>query len=285
MSSKKKISLDDIFNDDDFGLLDAKAKTSNIKSEEDRLIDSFEEINTFYNKNGREPNASSMSEYGLLAKLKNFRQDEEKKKIAKPFDRYNLWGEVDIEKATIEDIFNDDDFGLLDTEKDLSIFQYKNIPKPDERAETDFVAQRKPLKEKEFKPYELMFQKVHHEIKEGKRKIRTFYNIEKNLQSGNFYIVDGIMLYLESADLEQEQRELKSGNRIRIDGRTRTIFENGTYSNMLFRSLGKQIQKDGKLITNTYEATENELFVNANLVKEEDVQTGWIYVLKSKSTN
>ncbi len=85
MSSKKKISLDDIFNDDDFGLLDAKAKTSNIRSEEDRLIDSFQEINTFYEKNGREPNASSMSEYGLLAKLKNFRQDEEKKKIAKPF--------------------------------------------------------------------------------------------------------------------------------------------------------------------------------------------------------
>jgi hypothetical protein len=285
MSSKKKISLDDIFNDDDFGLLDAKAKTSNVKSEEDRLIDSFEEINTFYDKNGREPNASSMSEYGLLAKLKNFRQDEEKKKIAKPFDRYNLLGEVDIEKTTIEDIMNDDDFGLLDTDKDLSIFKYKNIPKPDERAESDFVAQRRPLKEKDFQPYELMFQKVHQEIKEGKRKIRPFHNIEKNLQIGNFYIVEGIMLYLESADLEQEQRELKSGNRVRIDGRTRTIFENGTYSNMLFRSLGKQIQKDGKLITNTYEATENELFVNANLVMEEDVQTGWIYVLKSKSTN
>ena len=285
MSSKKKISLDDIFNDDDFGLLDAKAKTSNLKSEEDRLIDSFEEINTFYDKNGREPNASSMSEYGLLAKLKNFRWDEEKKKIAKPFDRYNLLGEVDLEKPTIDDILNDDDFGLLDTDKDLSIFKYKNIPKPDERAESDFVAQRKPLKQKDFQPYELMFQKVHQEIKEGKRKIRPFYNIEKNLQVGNFYIVEGIMLYLESAELVQEQRELKSGNRVRTDGRTRTIFENGTYSNMLFRSLGKQIQKDGKLITNTYEATENELFVNANLVMEEDIQTGWIYVLKSKSPN
>lgn len=283
MSNKKKISLDDIFNDDEFGLLESKAKTSNIKSEEDRLIDSFEEINAFYDKNGREPNASSMSEYGLLAKLKNFRQDEEKKKIVKPFDKYNLLGNVEIEKPTIDEIFNDDDFGLLDTEKDLSIFQYKHIPA--ERAETDFVAQRKPLKEKDFRPYEAMFQKVHQEIKEGKRRIMTFYNIEKNLQIGNFYIIDGILLYLESADLEQEQRELKSGNRIRIDGRTRTIFENGTYSNMLFRSLGKQIQKEGKLITNTYESTENELFINANLVKEEDIQTGWIYVLKSQSTN
>ena len=30
---------------------------------------------------------------------------------------------------------------------------------------------------------------------------------------------------------------------------------------------------------------EQELIVNTGLVKEEDLQTGWIYVLKSKSTN
>jgi len=286
MSNKKKIALDDIFNDDDFGLLDSKAKASNIKSEDDRLIDSFEEINVFVDKNGREPNASSMSEYGLLAKLKNFRQDQQKKKIVKPFDRHNLLGEVKIEKPSIDDILNDDDFGLLDTDKDLSIFKYKHIPKEEDRSEADFIAQRKSLKEKDFKVYEAMFQKVHQEIKEGKRKLLPFYNIEKNLQIGNFYIIEGIMLYLESAELEQAQRELNSGNRIRIDGRTRTIFENGTYSNMLYRSLGKQIQSNGKLITNTYESTtDNELFVNADLVKEEDIQTGWIYVLKSQSAH
>lgn len=284
MSNKKK-SLDDIFNDDEFGLLDSKAKTSNVKSEDDRLVDSFEEINSFYDKNDREPNATSMSEYGLLAKLKNFRQDEKRKKIVKPFDRHNLLGDVEMEKPTIDDVLNDDDFGLLDTGKDLSIFQYKHIPNPEERADADFVAQRKPIREKDFKPYEAMFQKVHQEIKEGKRKLSPFYNIEKNLKVGNFYLIDGIMLYLETADLEQAQRELKSGNRVRIDGRTRTIFENGTVSNMFFRSLGKQIQKEGKLITNTNEATEEELFVNANLLGEEDVQTGWIYVLKSRSAN
>lgn len=283
--SSKKVSLDDIFNDDEFGMLDSKAKASNVKSEDDRLIDSFEEINAFYAKNSREPNASSMSEYGLLAKLKNFRQDEQKKKIVKPFDRYNLLGDVEVEKPTINDVLNDADFGLLDTDKDLSIFKYKHIPKPDERAEADFVAQRKPMKEKDFKSYEVMFQKVHQEINDGKRKLKPFYNIEKNLKIGNFYLIDGIMLYLESADLEQSQRELKSGNRVRIDGRTRTVFENGTVSNMFFRSLGKQIQKEGKLITNTNEATENELFVNGNLLGEEDIQTGWIYVLKSRSTN
>tara|TARA_R110002049_G_scaffold61447_3_gene163683 strand:- start:4013 stop:4537 length:525 start_codon:yes stop_codon:yes gene_type:complete len=54
---------------------------------------------------------------------------------------------------------------------------------------------------------------------------------------------------------------------------------------MLYRSLGKQIQKSGKLITNTSDKIEQDLFVNTGLVKEEDLQTGWIYVLKSKSTN
>lgn len=285
MDNKKKISLDDIFNDDDFGLLDSIAKSSNIKSEDDRLIDSFEEINAFVDKNGREPSASSMSEYGLLAKLKNLRQDEKKKKIVKPYDRYNLLGEVEMEIPSIDDILNDDDLGLLETDKDLSIFEYKHISKEEDRADADFVAQRKPMKEKDFKPYQLMFQKVHQEIREGKRKLLPFNNIEKNLKVGNFYLIDGVILYLESADLKRDVWEQKSGNRIRLEGRTNTIFENCTYSNMLYRSLGKQIQKNGNLITNTYESANNELFVNANILQEDDIQTGWIYVLKSNSTN
>lgn len=281
----KKLTIDDIFDDDDFGLLDSKAKTSNVKTDEDRLVDSFEEINAFFDKNKREPNKLSMSEYGLLAKLKNFRENETQKKALKPFDRHNLLGYVEMEKQTIEDILNDDDLGLLDADKDLDIFKFKHTPKPEDRADADFVAQRKPMKEKEFEKYEVMFQKVHKEIKEGKRKILPFTNIEKNLHVGDFYLMDGLLLYLESANLKKEEWEQKSGNRVRVEGRTRTIFENGTYSNMLYRSLGKQIQKNGKLITNTYEKIEQDLFVNTGLVKEEDIQSGWIYVLKTKSTN
>ena len=283
--AKKKLTIDDIFNDDDFGLLDSKAKASTVKSDEDRLIDSFEEINAFFDKNKREPNKSSMSEYGLMAKLKNFRENEAQKKILKSSDRHNLLGHVEMEKQTIDDILNDDDLGLLDTDKDLDIFKFKHTPRPEDRADADFVAQRKPIKEKEFEKYEVMFQKVHKEIKEGKRKILPFTNIEKNLHVGDFYIMDGLLLYLESANLKKEEWEQKSGNRVRVEGRTRTIFENATYSNMLYRSLGKQIQKNGKLITNTYEKIQEDLFVNTDLVKEEDIPSGWIYVLKSKSTN
>tara|TARA_B100000949_G_C14276427_1_gene449716 strand:+ start:1451 stop:2665 length:1215 start_codon:yes stop_codon:yes gene_type:complete len=282
---KKKLTIEDIFDDDDFGLLESKVKTSTVKTDEERLIDSFKEINVFIDKNEREPNKSSMSEYGLLAKLKNFRENEEQKKILKPFDRHNLLGYVEMEKQSIDDILNEDDeLGLLDADNDLAIFKFKHTPRPEDRADADFVAQRKPMKEKDFEKYEKMFLKVHKEIKEGKRKIKPFTNIEKNLHVGDFYLMNGIMLYLESANLKKDEVDLGSGNRVRLEGRTRTVFENGTYSNMLYRSLGKQIQKDGKLITNTYDKIEQDLFVNSGLVKEEDVQSGWIYVLKTKST-
>lgn len=283
--AKKKLTIDEIFEDDDFGLLESKVKTSTVKTDEERLIDSFEEINVFIDKNKREPSKSSMSEYGLLAKLKNFRENEAQKKVIKPYDRHNLLGHVEMEKPSIDDILNeDDDLGLLDADNNLDIFKFKHTPRPEDRADADFVAQRKPMKEKDFEKYEKMFLQVHKEIKEGKRKIKPFTNIEKNLHVGDYYLMNGIMLYLESANLKQEEWEQKSGNRVRVEGRTRTVFENGTYSNMLYRSLGKQIQKDGKLITNTYDKTEQDLFVNTGLVKEEDVQSGWIYVLRTKST-
>lgn len=284
--AKKKLTIDDIFDDDDFGLLDSKAKNSSVKTDKERLIDSFEEINSFFDKNNREPNRSSMSEYGLLAKLKNFRENEAQKKILKPFDRHSLLGYVELEKATIDDILNEDDeLGLLDSDKDLDIFKFKHTPKPEDRADADFVAQRKPIKEKEFEKYEAMFLKVHKEIKEGKRKILPFSDMEKHLKEGQFYISDGILLYLEKAKLKRTQENLKETTLNRKDGRTRIIFENGTLSNMYYRSLSKALYTNGKMITNTYEKIEQDLFVNTGLVKEEDVQLGWIYVLKSKSSN
>ncbi len=284
--AKKKLTLDDIFEDDDFGLLDSKVKASTVKTDEDRLIDSFEEINVFVDKKNREPNSSSMSEYGLLARLKNFRQNESQKKTLKPFDRHNLLGYVAIEKQSIDDILNEkDELGLLGSDGDVDIFRFKHTPSPENRAEADFIARRTAMKEKDFEKYETMFRKVHKEIKAGKRQLKAFKNIEKNLHVGNYYLIDGILLYLESANLKKEKWEQKSGNRVRIEGRTRTVFENGTFSNMLYRSLGKQIQKSGKLVTNTFHRIENDLFVNTGLVNEDDLQTGWIYILKSESQN
>lgn len=281
-----KITIDDIFGDDEFGLLNVSSKTTRQKSTDDRLVDSFEEINLFIDRTGREPSTSSMSEYGLCARLKTFRQDDSMKRTLKPFDRHDLLGYVEMEELSIDDILNDDDdFGLLDTDKELSIFRLKNVPKDTERSDTDTVAQRKPMKESEFLKYETMFQQVHKEIRAGKRKLLPMFDAEKNLTEGQFYVIDGVMLYLEEIKFGKRDVDLSKETARRKDGRTVTIFENGTYSNMLYRSLGKQIQKSGKMITEPIEVTEREFFKTTNQLNEEDTQSGWIYVVKSKSTN
>lgn len=278
-------SLDDIFNDDDFGLLDSTVRKKTVITDEDRLIDSFEEINTFFEKNNREPDSSSMAEYTLAARLREFRTNESNKGILTTFDRYNLLGKVEVEIQSIDDIFNDDDMGLLDSEGDDSIFNFIYAPKNSSRANADYIAQRKSLSNREFRKYELMFQQVHKELKDGTRKLLDFRNAEDNLTEGNFYLVDGILCYLEVSDAKEVLKKNKSGDRVRIEGRTVTIFENGTISNMLFRSLAKAIQKNGKMVTNTDEAINAQLVQNPNVVNSEDIQSGWIYVLKSKSTN
>lgn len=278
-------TLDDIFDDDDFGLLESASKTRTIITDEDRLIDSFEEINDFFEKNKREPNSSSMAEYTLSARLREFRANESNKDILKTFDRYNLLGEVEKEIKSIDDILSDDDFGLLDSEADTSIFDFVYTPKNSSRANADYIAKRESLSDQEFKKYELMFHQVHKELKEGKRKLLDFRNAEDNLIEGNFYLVDGILCYLELSDAKEVLKKNKSGDRLRVEGRTVTIFENGTVSNMLFRSLGKAIHKNGKMVTNTDEAIDDQLVKDANIINSDDIQSGWIYVLKSKSKN
>lgn len=281
--SKKKITLDDIFNDDEFGLLESKAKVSNIKSEDERLIDTFQEINAFYLKNKREPKADVfvVSERSLGVILKELRKNTKKIETLKPYDNYNLLGNVTVEINSIDDILNDDEFGLLDTDDTLDIFKLKNVPSSKDREETDFVARRKPIKEKEFAPYEAAFKKVHQELREGKRKLNEFKDVEQNLEQGKYYLLDGLLLFLESDGIENR----KLGDTTRKDGRTKIIFENGTQSNMYYRSLSKALYNNGRIVSDTDSEAENELFKNANLVNESDLETGWIYILQSKSTN
>ncbi|WP_374173634.1 GIY-YIG nuclease family protein [Flavobacterium tructae] len=279
----KKLTLDDIFNDDEFGLLESKAKVSNIKSEDERLIDSFQEINAFFEKNKREPKADVfiISERNLGAVLKELRKNNKKSQILKSYDTYNLLGNIITEINSIDDILNDDEFGLLDTDDTLEIFKLKNVPSSKDREEADFVARRKAMKDKDFEPYGDKFRGVHKELREGKRKLSAFKDGEQNLEKGKYYILDGILLFLEDDGIED--RLIK--DRIRKDGRTRIIFENGTISNMYYRSLAKSLYNNGRIVSDTDSESENELFKNTNLVNEDDLETGWIYVLRSKSNN
>src|SRR5690625_2305047 len=218
-----------------------------------------------------------MAEYSLHARLTEYRNNERTKSILKAFDRHNLLGEVKHEIESIDDILESDELGLLETDGDPSIFTFKHAPKPGSRAEADYVAQRKPMSERKFKKYEAMFQQVHKELKEGKRKLLPFSDAERNLIEGNFYLVDGLLAYLEVSNAEEVLKQNKSGDRVRLEGRTVTIFENGTVSNMLFRSLGKLFRRTvGWVPTPMRGRNKNSWGITGRVKKEKFTKVGLI---------
>jgi hypothetical protein len=268
-----KFTLDDILNSDPLGLLgEVKAKNP-IVTADDRLIVSFEEINSFFEKQGHEPKRSNdMSERKLYARLQGIREDIEKSEQLKKYDRFNLLADLESEALapnSIEDILESDIFGLLE-EDEVDIFTMKNIPKIDKnRADADFVAKRLPCKN--FDKYEDLFKHIQQALKSGERKLVD--SVESQLKEGTFCVLDGILLYIAKIALG------KRGNSNKINRRTLLIFENGTQSNMLLRSLGKRLKESGKMVTEV----EGKELEGLRGINSEDRQNGFIYVLKSKS--
>ncbi|MEA1983887.1 MAG: GIY-YIG nuclease family protein [Campylobacterota bacterium] len=171
---------------------------------------------------------------------------------------------------SLDDIFNDDTFGILDNKDEDNIFTLINVPKVDkDRAATDFVARRTKLEN--FDKYEEMFIQCQKDLKEGKRKLVKFN--ESFFEKGAFFVLKGILVYLEDIN------NLKKDKNHKLDARTTTIFENGTYSNMLLRSLGKGLYDDGYFVSKH----EDRLLDDLHQITSEDKQNGFIYILKSLS--
>jgi len=114
-----------------------------------------------------------------------------------------------------------------------------------------------------------------------KRKLIQFK--EENLRAGDFYVHNGILLLLEHVDFEEDVQEFKSGSRVRKDGRTRVIFENGTESNMLYRSLYKALLANGKAVSANIDKVNESFIEKFSNITDEDEEAGFIYILKSKS--
>ena len=270
--------LQEILKDDPLGIL--KNRTVQPITSDHRLKDSFEEINKFIDENGNEPTESTdITERKLFSRLKQLRKDFEKSSTLKDLDRHNLLVNVK-EIKSVDDILESDVLGLLDDGPD-NIFNLKNIPK--EKNKTDFVARRKPCKN--FKDYEDKFKEIQKEIKEGKRKLIT--HKEHHLKEGRYFVLDGILLFLEKIDdpIVKEFNDKTQGKRKRLDPRIRCIFENGLESNMYLRSLGKELYNNGSTVIHSNDEALEEFNKGFNGITEEDNVTGHIYILSSLSEN
>ena len=269
MKDKDKI-LDDIFKDDPLGLLNVKPKVT-AKTADERLVTSFQEINTFYEKNKRapEPNRKDISEYKLYTRLKGLRENEEHALALEPQDRYDLLKVEKKEINSIEDIFGDDSLDILGADTE-GLFDFQHVPK--ETTMPEYVAKRKPCED--FDQFEELFKTCHVELKNGDRQLLQFKK-EQQIDVGNFFVLKGVLLYVAEVGKKGADKNQKTNARLRC------IFENGTESDMLLRSLAAELYKDGRRVTEHYD----KQLENFHAITKDDQESGYIYVLKSKSTN
>jgi hypothetical protein len=273
--------LETILEKDPLGLLEIKPKASSVLSADERLVASFEEINAFTRKHNREPTESrDISERKLYSRLKGLRESPEKAAALTEFDTFNLLGDVIISEPkeinTIDDVLDDDALGLLgsdvsDESDPNDIFTLKNVPKPIDKP--DHIAKRKSCKE--FDRFEQLFKQNHADLA-SKKKVMIPFTSERQIIPDRFFILQGMMVYVANVG-EKEKKNF--GN---VNARLYCVFENGTESNMLLRSLAAAFWKDE---TSRYivEANQKELFGESEQVKPDDEATGYIYVLRSLS--
>lgn len=283
--------LQAILHDDPLGLLDVKPKASNMMMADERLLAAFEEINAFFAKNGREPVVSrDIQERKLYSRLQGLRDDPEKALSLQGADRFGLLAGVVLPDTkpieTVEDVL-DDPLGLLgvsveETAAD-NILQLRHVSITP-RASSDYIAKRKPCDPAEFMTYEAGFKQVQHELATGKRKLLPFTDKGDQLVDGAYYVLDGVLLKMVKVHFTSEEKTI-NGQRYRKDGRTYCVFENGTESNMLYRSLAKALYKDGYIVTDTEAQTHTRFAAGFAGVSEAGTQTGVIYVLRSLSVH
>ena len=277
MLNKDK-KLQDIFDNDPLGLLEVKPLPP-VRNEDTILVSKFQEIKDFYQLYQRLPiENNGPNEHSLYTRLCDFRETESKRKILEQYDEFGLLVPEEKKVFTIEDILDQDPLGLLD-EDDMGLFDFDLVQRPDERSSTDFVARRKPCAD--FENYQSRFKEVQKDLKEGNRSIIDFKL--GNLKEGAYYLHNGVLFYLEKINITKNDHYRPDGTRVRTDGRTRCIFENGTESNMLKRSVEKILYANGKAITEKNETTNDQFNDYFSGITEEDKQAGYIYILKSKS--
>ena len=266
----------EIFESDLLGLLAVdEPKNTPVSPQDSRLIDSFQEISDFYETNQRCPElGDDIGEYRLASRLAAIKKDPKKVKTLLPYDYYNLLESEETKSVSVEELISDDPLGLLDGDDEAdSIYTLSHV-KPSERLRPDYIAHRKICKD--FDLYEEAFQRIHDDLEHGRRRLVEFK--EGDLHEGCYYVLRGVVLYLEQNLAVKQKIEYKSGAKVRREGRTRCIFDNGTESSMLYRSLGKALKLDGFCISDLIEKNESSVSIDST-----DVQNGYIYVLRSLS--
>lgn len=268
-----------IFEDDFFKDNYKPSHVSKLRTETDRLVESFGIVNRFIDDFGCEPKSDGREtgEENCYFMLKGIRDNKSNMEVLKEYDRHNILDTKSGKLNSIEDVFGDEMFELMSND-DLNIFNLKHVQtkqQKEDRRSVDYIAKKKKCEN--FEQYEELFNDCQREIKEGKRRIKPFK--ESDRVPGAFFVLNGLLVYLE------EIGKTYKGSDGKLDGRIRCIFSNGTESGMLLRSLTKRLYENGYSVTENIDNIGRNFENSFSNITPTDKISGYIYVLRSHSSD
>ena len=243
---------------------------------EARLIAGFEDILKFHEEYGRAPEHGSENdifERLYAVRLDQLRENEQAQDLLASMDKNGL---LKVQEAEEETELDDEtllaELGVSVEVAVEDITTLRHVSPVAHRRAAEEIANREVCRD--FEKFEPLFDTVRQDLESGLRK-----TVEKTTQDdfdvGRFFIIKGQMAYVA-----ERGKDVKATGKNIFDARLRVIFDNGTESDLLMRSLQRSFN-DKK---NNPRAISN---LNSGPLFSEDTdsenQTGTIYVLRSKS--
>lgn len=261
----------------DLGLEPENEAPSGGSARELRIISGFEEIEKFFETHGRLPEHGEdkdIFERIYAVRLDAIRKSEECRFVLNRKDKHGL---LNVDTSAVESLDNLDDEDLLSElgisgEDDITKLKFVKT-RAEKRASEEFARRTPCVDFQKFKP---LFENIQAELNQG--QLQTIpYKYGSKINAGDLYILGGQKAYVAVVGDEIIDEDDKTDRRLRV------IFDNGTESNLLLRSLQRALIKDVKSRRITNNTMSEPLFTG--VLEESDTATGTIYVLRSKSDN
>lgn len=263
------------------GVEAAPLKTATHTRLQERLIAGFEDILRFVEANGRAPQHGEdrdIFERLYAVRLDRLRGMEEARDLLAPMDTAGLLEAaapaafVDADELDDEALLAELGAGEVADEDDIT--RLRHVPSHAERKAAEEIANRTRCED--FDSFKPLFEKVRRELDDGIRRTTVLETRSLDeIQQGTFFIVGGQIAYVA------EEHEAFTTGYDRRDSRLRVIYDNGTESEILQRSLQRALHRDdvARLVS---EPAAGPLF--GDILEPDDIVSGTIYVLRSKST-
>ncbi len=245
---------------------------------EQRIIAGFEEIERFVKDHGRLPQHGEdrdIFERLYVVRLDRMRESAECCKILKPLDSQGLLDATNDTSMVIEteDLTDEALLASLGVEagSEDDVTQLTHVRSHSEIKAAEEIAQRIPCQDfDEFKP---LFKQVQQDLETGARKTLK-YQDDATVNKGDLFILDGQKVLVVGMG------EPFVSDYGRQDRRLRVVYDNATESDLLLRSLQRALNKD-KASRRITTPDLGPLF--SGIAEEDDLTTGYIYVLRSQS--